>query len=551
MKRTPSLLFYGTIGLFMAAFLAYPLWGVFERAFFFTGSFSPGLFLATLSGSHTQQILINSCVLGFAAVLLSACIAVPLAFFIARYDFTLKRVVSGLVLVPMILPPFVGAIGIQRIFARHGLVNMVFDIAPFDWFSWSGFWGVAFLQALHLFPIMYLNMTAALANIDQGLEEAAKTAGAKPFAVFKDITLPLALPGFFSGAVIVFLWSFTDLGTPLVLGFRQVVAVEIFDRSTAINNDPSGPALVVCVILVTALFMGIMRRFSAKEVLGGSKGSRGALVQKPSKTMLACIYGFFLFVLCLSLLPHFGLVLTSLAKDWFMTALPAEYTLDYFETALSYKGIVLSVKNSLVYSSCSTLIDVVFGLGLAWFLVRKKVRGAWLIDAVVMLPIALPGIILAFGYLAAFSGTILDPLQNPAPLLIIGYAVRRLPYSFRAAYAGLQQVSPEFEEAAQVSGAGSVRTITTITVPLIGANIVAGAILAFIFALLEVSESMILAVKEQFFPLTREIYHLLGKIPDGDYIASALGVLCMFLLAAGLAGASAIMGKHLGKMFRV
>jgi iron(III) transport system permease protein len=168
-----------------------------------------------------------------------------------------------------------------------------------------------------------------------------------------------------------------------------------------------------------------------------------------------------------------------------------------------------------------------------------------------MLPIALPGLILAFGYVAAFSGTALDPLKNPVPLLIIGYAVRRLPYTFRAAYAGLQQVGVEYEEAGRVCGAGPVRTVTSITAPLIAANIIAGGILSFMFAVLEVSESLVLAVKKEFFPVTRQIYAMLGMIPDGDYVASALGVLCMIFLAAGIVAASALMGRQLGKMFRM
>jgi iron(III) transport system permease protein len=109
----------------------------------------------------------------------------------------------------------------------------------------------------------------------------------------------------------------------------------------------------------------------------------------------------------------------------------------------------------------------------------------------------------------------------------------------------------EYEEASRVCGASAPRTVFRITVPLIGGSIVAGAILSFMFAVLEVSESMVLAVKEQFFPITREIYALLTKIPDGDYVASALGVLCMFFLGAGIVAASLLMGKQLGRMFRM
>jgi len=545
-------LFYAGVSLFLLAFLIYPLSGVFVRTFFFDGRFSLGIFGNTALSPAVLSACGNSFVLGIATVVISTIIALPLSVFVSGYEFRFKAIVAGLVLAPMIMPPFVGAIGIQRIFARYGLLNTLAGTSPFDWLGNAGLLGVAFLQALHLFPIMYLNLTAVLSNIDPALEEAAQSAGAGPRRVFRDVTMPLAMPGFLSGAIIVFLWSFTDLGTPLVLGFRQVMAVEIFDRAMSVNNDPTGSAMVVLVIAITVALMFVFKRFFADDLPGsGSKGIRGRELKTPSPQLLYGIYGFATVVLAASLLPHFGLILTSLAGDWFMTPLPTQWTLGFFGAAVSDENIARAVGNSVLYSSLSTIIDIVLGVFIAYMLLRYRVRAGWLVDATIMLPLALPGIILAFGYVATFSGTFLDPLKNPVPLLVIGYAVRRLPYCFRAAYAGLSQVSVEYEEASRVCGASAPRTVFRITVPLIGGSIVAGAILSFMFAVLEVSESMVLAVKEQFFPITREIYALLTKIPDGDYVASALGVLCMFFLGAGIVAASLLMGKQLGRMFRM
>jgi len=555
MKLRPAdIAFYVLLTLFMGAFLVYPIVGVFTKTFFFGDTLTLGLFWHTVTGPVVLGALINSLGLGAAAVVLTTAIALPLAVFVSSYEFRLKRLATGLVLVPMIMPPFVGAIGIKRIFARYGMLNMVFDTAPFDWFEHSGFWGVALLQALHLFPIMYLNVTAALANIDPQMSEAARSTGANRWRLFRDVTLPLALPGFLSGAVIIYLWSLTDLGTPLVLGYRRLLAVEIFDRVAAINNDPTGPAMVVFVIAITLFFMYLFKRFLGGDRIGMSsstKGYRAYQTQRPSPLMATLMYAYLAVLLVASLLPHAGLMLTSVAEDWFMTALPSEISMRFFGEALSGEDVVAAARNSLLYSSASTVLDILLGVTIAYFILRRRIRAGWLVDAVVMLPLALPGLVLAFGYVAAFSGTVLDPLRNPVPLLVIGYAVRRLPYCFRAAYAGLQQVGVEYEEAARVCGARPVRTVATVTVPLIAANVIAGGLLSFMFAVLEVSESMVLAVKKEFFPLTREIYALLGKIPDGDYVASALGVLCMVFLAAGLIAASALMGKHLGRMFRI
>jgi iron(III) transport system permease protein len=210
-----------------------------------------------------------------------------------------------------------------------------------------------------------------------------------------------------------------------------------------------------------------------------------------------------------------------------------------------------SIRNSILYSSLSTILDVGLGVVIAYLLVRHKFRGAALLDAVVMLPLAVPGLVLAFGYVAAFSDTPLDPRGNPVALLVIAYAIRRLPYMVRAAYAGFQQINPQLEEAAVNLGSPPLRAMWKVTVPLVTANLVAGGILVFSFAMLEVSDSLILATKEQYYPITKAIYVLIQRIEDGPYIASALGVWAMIFLAVSLLAAGVLMGRKMGQVFRV
>jgi iron(III) transport system permease protein len=194
---------------------------------------------------------------------------------------------------------------------------------------------------------------------------------------------------------------------------------------------------------------------------------------------------------------------------------------------------------------------------LAWLVIRRPGRLTGLLDGLAMLPLALPGLVLAFGYLTCYSNwnlgvwtAYLDPSRNPALLLIIAYTVRRLPYLTRSVQAGLQQVAPVLEEAAESLGAGRWRVWRTVTLPLIAANLIAGAILTFAFALLEVSDSLMLAREEKFFPITRAILGLLMRPDDGDNIACALALLAMGLLAACLLVASLALGRKLGEMFR-
>ena len=167
-----------------------------------------------------------------------------------------------------------------------------------------------------------------------------------------------------------------------------------------------------------------------------------------------------------------------------------------------------------------------------------------------MLPLAVPGIVLAFGYVITYTGTFLDPMHNPIPLLIIAYAIRRLPYMVRSASAGLQQMSIHLEEAASSFGASRFEILRKITFPLILANLIGGALLCFSYAMLDVSDSLILAMVDQYYPLTKAIYALYLEQGSGEYVASSLGVIGMIILGSCILLASLSLGKKMGEIFK-
>ncbi|HWP23756.1 MAG TPA: iron ABC transporter permease [Candidatus Binatia bacterium] len=542
--------------LFLIVFLLYPLTYVFSNAFFTPEGFSLVFIRLLFSSPNYTIILANSVNLGLAVTLLTTLLSLPLAFLLVRYHFPGKGLLTGLILIPMVLPPFVGAIGMRQLLARFGSINLlllhlgVID-RPIDWLGGGAFWGVAILESLHLYPIMYLNLAAALANVDPGLEEAAKNMGASGFKLFATVTFPLMLPGYFAGAIIVFIWAFTDLGTPLVFEYREVIAVQIFNMVTDLHQNPMGYAFVVAVIALTLFFF-----YLSKRILGGGRyemlgrGHVASAARPASSAVILVTYVVVLAVSALALVPHIGVLLTSVSKRWFLSVLPLEYTTQFYRDVFTHELALLSIQNSLFLSSLSTVVDVVLGVLIAYFLARKRVPGRDVLDALAMLPLALPGLVLAFGYVAAFSATPLDPRSNPVPLLVVAYAVRRLPYMVRAAYAGFQQTSVALEEAAINLGASPTRALFHITLPLIFANLIAGAVLSFSFAMLDVSDSLILASKEPYYPITKAIYALLGRIADGPYIASAMGMLGLLLLAASLFIAGRLFGRRMGELFR-
>jgi iron(III) transport system permease protein len=214
-----------------------------------------------------------------------------------------------------------------------------------------------------------------------------------------------------------------------------------------------------------------------------------------------------------------------------------------------------SIQNSLKYAGLAVLLDLVLGVAIAYVVVRTNLVGRQFLDALAMLPLAVPGLVLAFGYLAMTQeGKLFDflnPVRDPLILLVIAYAVRRLPYVVRSAAAGFQQTSVTLEEAAQNLGASPLRALRKVTLPLIAANLVAGGLLAFSFAMLEVSDSLLLAQRQQDFPITKAIYELYQLLGEGRFIASALGVWAMVFLGVTILGASMVLGKKLGAIFRV
>jgi len=541
---------------FFIVFMLYPLGYVFSNAFFTNDGFSLVFMKLLFSSPNNTIILANSVNLGLAVTLLTTVLSLPLALLLVRYNFPGKGLLNGLILIPMVLPPFVGAIGMRQLLARFGSVNLLLlEIGvidqPIDWLGGGSFWGVVILEALHLYPIMYLNLAAALANVDPSLEEAAKNMGANSFKLFTTVTFPLMLPGYFAGAIIVFIWAFTDLGTPLVFEYREVIAVQIFNMVTDLHQNPMGYTFVVAVIVLTLFFFYLSKRIlggGSYEMLG--RGHVAAAARPASPTMTVIAYGVVLSISALALIPHLGVALTSVTQRWFLSVLPSEYTFKFYQDVFSHDLAILSIKNSLLLSSLSTIIDVILGVTIAYLLARKRLPGRGVLDALAMLPLALPGLVLAFGYVAAFSATPLDARINPVPLLVIAYAVRRLPYMVRAAYAGFQQTSVVLEEAAINLGASPMKALYQITMPLIFANLIAGAVLSFSFAMLEVSDSLILASKEQHYPITKAIFALLRRIADGPYIASAMGILGLLLLAGSLFIAGRFFGRRMGELFR-
>jgi len=547
---------------FLAMFLLWPLADVFKKAFFDKQGATLHYMLSLFRDPANIQAIWTTSLIAVLTTVCATLIALPIAWIMARRSFAGRTILSGMLLVPLILPPFVGAVGMKIVFSRSGalstlLMKLGITDGPIDWLGAWPLLGVVIMEALHLFPILYLNLAAAFSNIDPSLEEAAANAGASPWRVFKRVTLPLAWPGLFAGTVLVFIWSFTELGAPLVFGIRRVLPVMIYDKVNEAGTNPMGYAMTVFLLVVAVLGFIAAKAISRRR--GGDVATLGRLSiarteQRLSPGRTLAVYVAIGAVLLLALVPHISVILLSVTRRWFLTVLPEGFTLDFFARAMASDMTRTALKNSLLLATAATILDVGVGFCIAWLCVRTRTAGAWLLDALAMLPLAIPGLVVAFGYLGCFPGvfrgTLLDPRYNPMLLLAIGYSIRRMPYMVRMAHAGLEQTSRTYEEAAMNLGASPLRTIWRITLPLIAANLLAGGILCFAFSMLEVSDSLILAQTETYYPITKAIYTVMEQLENGVNVAAALGVWAMALLAAAMLWVSALLGRKMGQMFR-
>jgi iron(III) transport system permease protein len=563
MKRGPAILITFAVLALFALFFIYPAGMVVKQAFEGPEGFTLKFFTAVFENPIYREGLWNSFALGMASTLAALLIAFPLALIGHRYDFIGKPALGVLVLAPMILPPFVGAVGVKQMLGVNGAFNsaliglgLMNPATPFDWLAEGRFAGIVLMIALNLYPILYMNIAAALSNLDPAMEQAAENLGCPPWKRFFRITLPLAMPGVFAGASIVFIWAFTELGVPLVFDFNRTASVQIFDGLKGLDRNPIPYALTSVLLIVAASVFAVSKIVIGRSPLGTAprpKGRSNALRLRGFKS-LACALAF-LTVFTLAAIPHLGVILLSLAGRWYGTVVPDEFTMRHYIEALGSGLVVPSIQNSLLYAGCAVVVALLIGLGTAWVVVRSNLKIRGFLDAVVMLPLAVPGLVMAFGYLALSQEGkpfhfLVGAGGSPFLLLVIAYAIRRLPYVVRSAVAGLQQSNPTLEEAARSLGAGTFSTLRRVAIPLIGANLAAGCILAFAFAMLEVSDSLILAQQEQHFPITKAIYTLLSTLGNGTELAAALGVWSMVFLSTAIMGAAILGGKR-GGLFKV
>ena len=524
------------IGLFLFVFLIVPVVKVVYVAFQdpSTGALTLINFVDFFNTSLFRESFLNSIYVAGGAVLLASLISIPLAYFTTRFNFGGAVLIQTLGIVPLIMPPFVGAVAMLLLFGENGSVNLLID----EWFGFTipfmeGLNGVILVEAIHYFPFILINLSAALLNIDSAMEESAQNLGASGTRLFRRIVFPLAMPGYVAGASLVFLKVFDDLGTPLLLNINNMLAPQAYLRISSIGiSDPMG--YVISVILVVFSLFSLWVSFLAlknKDYATVQKGGGGLMKRDLRPWEKIGCYAVIILILLMVLSPHIGLALLSFGTVWSYSVLPDAYTFAHygnvFRTATQY------ISNTLLYAGLAALIDVVLGTAIAYIVWRTGLIGRKWLDYIAMGAVAVPGVVLGIGYLRTFvefNVPIIDkPLSSWWVIIVIALVIRRLPYALRACMAGLQQVSIMLEEAAENLGATKTRTVRRIVVPLMSGGIMAGFIISFATASVELSATIMLVSAESDAPLAYGIYEFMQSAA-GRGPGAALGIVAVLIV---------------------
>ncbi|ANK76367.1 ABC transporter permease (plasmid) [Ensifer adhaerens] len=531
-----QILAVSVIALFLAIFLVIPAGTVIYTAFTEkgTGALTIVNFIDFFNTDLFRRSFFNSVYVSGMSVVWASAIALPLAVLTTRFDFRGSLIIQTLGFVPLIMPPFVGAVAMQLLFGRNGTVNLLLN----DWFGiripfMEGLNGVIFVQSLHYFPFILINLSTSLRNIDRSMEEAAQNLGSSGFRLFRRIVFPLAMPGYLAGASLVFVKVFDDLATPLLLNVKDMLAPQAYLRVTSVGlTDPMGYVISVILIAVSIFAMWLSAvAMRGKDYSTVQRGGGGLSRRKLSRGESVIAYGVVALILLLVLSPHIGLLLLSFATVWSFSPLPDAYTVAHYGRVFGESS--LYIKNTLIYASLAGLIDVVIGGAIAYLVLRTKVVGRRWLDWAATAALAIPGVVLGIGYLRTFYGITLPdgtPLATLWVMVVLALAIRRLPYALRACYAALQQVSESLEEAAENLGATKQRTIRRIVLPLMTGGLLAGFVTSFSTAAVELSATLMLIQSNSDAPIAYGLYVFMQS-PAGRGPGAALGVIAVIMVA--------------------
>lgn len=518
-------------------FLIYPVGKLLLQAFFESGThqFTLDYFTKFFSQPYYFDTLMNSFKVSICATILSLMIGTPLAYFFTLYRIRGKKLLQILIIVASMSAPFIGAYSWVLLLGRNGVILRFFqDVLNIQLPDIYGFGGILLVFTLQLFPLVFLYVQGALRNVDNSLLEASENLGCTGARRFFKVIIPLIVPTLLAAALLVFMRSLADFGTPMLIGegyrtFPVLIYTEFVGEVG--GSEGFAAAIAIIAILITTIVFLIQKYIANKKSF--TMNSLHPIVEKEAKSFAKVgIYIYSYGVVALAILPQLYVIYTSFLNTRGKIFVDG-YSLNSYQTAFSRVGN--SIQNTIFIPAAALVIIILLAVLISYLTVRRRNTATGCIDVLSMIPYIVPGTVLGIALLTSFNTGIANSgilaIAGTSLIMIIALVIRRLPYTIRSSTATLQQIPMSIEEAALSLGCTKLKAFFTITVPMMANGIIAGAILSWVTMISELSTAILLyTVKTQ--TLTVSIYQ---QVLRGNYgVAAALSTILTILTIISL-----------------
>jgi iron(III) transport system permease protein len=508
----------------------YPLFNILMQSFISleTDKIGLGNYVTFFTTPYYLKSLLNSLVVSLGGTLGAVILGVPLAFFTTRYKIFGTPLLSSLATLALLTPPFLGAYSWIVMLGRNGFLTNAFAKIGVNLPTIYGAFGIILVYALQYYPFVFLLTSNGLQTIDRSLEEAASNMGATPFKRFYKVTMPLVTPSITSGALMVFMLSLANFGTPQIIGGRyRVLPTMAYNMYTSEISKRPAMASTISIILVLVAAIGIfLQKFAARR-----RKYSSVLLYRSQTVKLTGASNFFAhfisyLIVALSTLPM-GVVVVFAFKKTKGPVFVDGYGLDSFRQVS--REVPTAIANSFIYSIVALVFIVVIGTLLGFIVTRRHNVVNKVLDTLLMTPYIVPGTVMGIGLIIAFNKPPII-LYGTALIVIISYFIRRLPYSVRSASSILQQIDPDLEDAGISLGASPARAFRKVAMPLMIPGIVSGAVMSWITSINELSASILLYVGNTTTMPIRIYAWILG-----GYFGPAAALATILLVTTGVA----------------
>ena len=523
-----SLVMLGAIGL-LGLLLVWPIGQVLVLGFLDaqTQTFTLGNYQKILTHPYYLGALKNTLIVGGGGMLGACLLGVPLAYCTARFAVRGRSVIATLAVLALVSPPFIGAYSWVMVAGNNGWLTQNIKTLGLTMPTIYGAHGIILVFSLKFFPFVYLMTETALRNINRAYEEAAENLGCSATARFFKITLPLVFPAVSSGAILSFVLSIADFGTPSIIGrdYRTLSTVAYNQYTSEMGGPPTMAVSISMLMIVIAMLAVLLQRY-----LMGPRRYAGALTNLSVPKPCRGAFGVAVHALCYSIVALATMPIAVVIYTSFLETNGPVFTGGFGLN--SYARVIREVPDVIVntfkFSLVATLLITLAGGLISYVVVRRETAAAGLLDALLMVPYVVPGVVLAIGFLLCFQYGAFD-LIGTSTIIVLMLFVRRLPYGVRATSAVLRQIKPSIEEAAVNLGASPLQAFARVTVPLMLPGVIAGAMMSFITAINELSATLLLYTART----TTMPVRIYSAVLDGEFgIAAALAAL--LLASSGL-----------------